>query len=107
MTGNRGPQNELELYELADLDALGELDTDVDVDMMVEAVRTYCILCDWIYVRDNQVLFILHPHPSNKRSAVAIVGLINHLFACPSIVILVSFSELILYVSYSTCFYRR
>jgi len=37
-TGNRGLQDELELYELVDLDASGELDTDVDVDGMAEAV---------------------------------------------------------------------
>jgi hypothetical protein len=39
-TGNRGLQDELDLYELIDLDASGELDTDVDVDGMAEAVLT-------------------------------------------------------------------
>ena len=39
-TGNRGLQDELDLYELMDLDASGELDTDVDVDGMAEAVLT-------------------------------------------------------------------
>jgi hypothetical protein len=39
-TGNRGMQNELDLYELIDLDASGELDTDVDVNGMAEAVLT-------------------------------------------------------------------
>jgi hypothetical protein len=41
-TGNRGLQDELDLYdsELVDLDALGELDTDIDVDGMAEAVLT-------------------------------------------------------------------
>lgn len=38
--GNRGLQDELDLYELIDLDASGELDTDVDVDGMAEAVLT-------------------------------------------------------------------
>jgi len=37
-TGYRGLQDELELYELMDMDASGELDTDVDVDGMAEAV---------------------------------------------------------------------
>jgi hypothetical protein len=39
-TGNRGLQDELDLYELVDLDASGELDTDIDVDGMAEAVLT-------------------------------------------------------------------
>ena len=37
-TGYRGLQDELELYELMDMDASGELDTDVDIDGMAEAV---------------------------------------------------------------------
>jgi hypothetical protein len=37
-TGMRGLQDELEFYELLDLDASGELDTDVAVDGMSEAV---------------------------------------------------------------------
>ena len=39
-TGSRGLQDEVELYELADLDASGELDTDFDVDAIAEAVLT-------------------------------------------------------------------
>jgi hypothetical protein len=39
-TGNRGLQDELDLYELVDLDASGELDMDIDVDGMAEAVLT-------------------------------------------------------------------
>jgi hypothetical protein len=42
-TGNRSLQDELDsldLYELIDLDASGELDTDVDVDGMAEVVLT-------------------------------------------------------------------
>ena len=38
VTGYWGLQDELELYELMDMDASGELDTDVDVDGMAEAV---------------------------------------------------------------------
>jgi hypothetical protein len=38
VTGNWGLQDELELYELIDLDASGELDTDVDVNGMAKAV---------------------------------------------------------------------
>lgn len=38
VAGNRGLQDELEFYELIDLDASGEIDTDVDVDGMSEAV---------------------------------------------------------------------
>ncbi|KAF8478228.1 hypothetical protein F5888DRAFT_1814084 [Russula emetica] len=37
-TGSRGLQDELEFYELLDMDASGELDTDVAVDGMSEAV---------------------------------------------------------------------
>jgi hypothetical protein len=37
-TGLRGLQDELEFYELLDMDASGELDTDVAVDGMSEAV---------------------------------------------------------------------
>jgi hypothetical protein len=39
-TGNRGLQDGLDMYVLIDLDALGELDTDVDVDGLAEAVLT-------------------------------------------------------------------
>lgn len=39
-TGYRGLQDELELYELIDMDASGELDTDIDVDSMAEALLT-------------------------------------------------------------------
>ncbi|KAF8488358.1 hypothetical protein F5888DRAFT_1623130, partial [Russula emetica] len=37
-TGSRGLQDELEFYELLDMDTSGELDTDVAVDGMSEAV---------------------------------------------------------------------
>jgi hypothetical protein len=37
-SGSRGLQDELEFYELLDMDVLGEQDTDVVVDGMSEAV---------------------------------------------------------------------
>ena len=38
VAGTRGLQDELEFYELLDLDASGEQDTDIAVDSMSEAV---------------------------------------------------------------------